>query len=67
MSERLNGLRMDEWSNQSAPRSQERGAPMTEDELQAIERRRAEAATTPADVDALLAEVRRLRGDRVPG
>ncbi len=67
MSERLNGYLMDEWTNQSAPRSKAReaSAGLTDDELSAIEGRRAAGETTPADVDLLLAEVRRLRGGGV--
>ncbi len=65
MSERLNGYLMDEWTNQSAPRSKAREAAtaLTDDELKAIERRRIAGESMLADVDLLLAEVRRLRGD----
>jgi len=68
MSERLNGYLMDEWNNQSAPRSKAREAAraMTDDELKAIEGRHAAGEATPADVDLLLAEVRRLRGEGAP-
>lgn len=64
MSERLNGYLMDEWTNQSAPRSKARegATALTDDELKAIEERHGAGEATPADVDLLLAEVRRLRG-----
>ncbi len=64
MSERLNGYLMDEWTNQSVPRSKARetAMAMTDDEMKAIEGRHSAGKTTPADVDLLLAEVRRLHG-----